>query len=116
MGGQKTRRLGSLCRIYKNSASKIIALESVEITADWVDLPNHQFFRSINSVNVARQLVHLTVGGSRVIASVQIMGDYSSIEENGGNFLVATWNKKSDDENDVVVSLEDYVGVIGDTV
>lgn len=116
LGSNNSRRLGTVCRIYKNSASKVIALESVEVTIDILQKADKTFHRSVNTVNVSRRLVHLQLGGSRVIASVQAIGSYSSIEENGGNYLVATWAKKSDNENDVVISLEGYVAVVGDTV
>lgn len=113
---QKSRRLGGLCRVYKNSSNNIIALESVEITVDILQKADKTFHRSVGAVNVSKKLVHLQSGASRVVSTVQAFGDYSSVEDNSGNFLVVTWNKKTNDENDVVISLEGYVTVIGDTV
>lgn len=112
----KSRRLGKICRIYKNSASNIIALESVDVNINSLQKANKTFHRSVSSVDTSRQILHLTTGGSRVVASIQTIGDYSSIEENGGDYLIVTWDAASSNENDVVISLENHVAKIGDTV
>jgi len=112
----KSRRLGKVCRIYKNSASSIIALESVDVNVNSLQKADKTFHRSVSSIDVSRQILHLVTGGSRVVASIQSIGDYSSIEENGGDYLIATWDRASNSENDVVISLEGRVARIGDTV
>lgn len=115
MANQVTRRLGKICRIYKNSLGTIIATESVEIVADQRRLTAERFHRSVNTINVSRTAFHLDTN-SRVVATIQVFGDFSSIETNGGNYFIATWNKSSPNENDVTTSIEGKVAEIGDTV
>ena len=74
------------------------------------------FHISVNAIHVSRILLHLTTGGSRIVSLVQAIGDYSSIEENGGNYFIAQWNKQSSNENNVVVSFEGKVAKVGDTL
>lgn len=112
----KSRRLGKICRIYKNSASSIIALESVDVNVNSLQKADKTFHRSVSSIDTSRQILHLVAGGSRVVASIQTIGDYSSIEENGGNYLITTWDAASSNENDVVISLENHVAKVGDTI
>ena len=76
MTTQRSRRLGTVCRIYKNSAEQIIALESAEITINVLQKADNTFHRSVDSVNVSRKLVHLQAGASRVIATIQAIGSY----------------------------------------
>lgn len=116
MSRQNTRQLGSACRIYKNAAGKVIAVDHLAIQADKMQLRDGKFHVSVNTIDSDRKLLHLVAGGSRVVASIMMIGDYSSLEENAGNFLIAQWNKASADENDVQVSFEQKVAVIGDTI
>lgn len=115
MAHQSTRRLGHVCRIYKNASGKVIALEEVEVTVDKHKIKIDKYHRAVDKINVGRNTIYLD-SGSRVVATVQILGNFSSVEENGGDYLVYTWNKASDNENDIQVSLEGKVAQIGDTV
>jgi hypothetical protein len=45
-----------------------------------------------------------------------MIGNYSSIQENSGNFFIVRWNAASVDENYIEFSLENYVSKLGDTV
>lgn len=115
MPSQKTRRLGHACRIYKNAADKVIAIDSIEVTAN--ELRVKDIFRvTVDKINVARKLLHLVVGGSRVVAKIQMIGCYSSLEENGGDYLILRWDIGETDPEEVVVSLEGKVAKLGDTV
>jgi hypothetical protein len=117
MSRSQSRQLGSACRIYKNSAGKVIAVDYVAVNVDKTQIQgNNKFHVSVNSIDVDRKLLHLTVGGSRVVSTIMMIGDYSSIQENSGNFFIAQWNAGSADENDVQLSFESKVAKIGDTV
>lgn len=115
-----TRHLDSICRIYKNASGKVIAIDSLFLTVDKLTIPTskttQKFHMSIDDVDRHRTLLHLETGGSRVVATIQQIGGYSSVEENSGNFLVIQYDKPSVDQNDILISLEPYVSKIGDTV
>lgn len=116
MPPSSTRQLGTACRIYKNSAGKVIALDHIAVNVEKEQISRGRYDVHMTSVDVKRTLLHLTVGGSRVISTIQMIGDYSSIQENAGNFFVVVWDAASADENAVELSLEPYVSAIGDTV
>jgi hypothetical protein len=112
---QKTRRLGHCCRIYKNAAGKVIAIDGIEVTAN--ELRVGEIFRfSVDKVNIHRTNLHLVAGGSRTVTTIQMVGSYTSLEENGGDFLVLRWDVGETDPEEVVLSLEGKVAVIGDTI
>ena len=67
MANQVTRSLGHVCRIYKNSAGKVIGTESVEVTVNLLQKKDYTFHRSVDKVNVHRKLHYLDVGLSRVV-------------------------------------------------
>lgn len=119
LGGtnQATRRLGSGCRIYRNVADIILALDQFEVTINTQQLPSGpiMFHRSVDSIHVSRMLIHLDQG-SRVVSTIQMIGDYSSITTDAGDYLIVTWDANSVDENDVVISFEDKVSKVGDSV
>lgn len=119
LGGthQKTRRLGSGLRIYRNKRGSVIAIDCFEVTVDIQQLPSGPiiFHRSVDNINISRTFIHLDAG-SRVVDLVQMVGDYSSITADAGNFLIATWLGATSEENDVVISFEEHVSKIGDTV
>ena len=116
MGGNKSRRLGTALRIYKDASENVIGMDDIEVVVDNIQKKDYTFHRSVNSIHVKRTLFHLVVSGSREVAIIQVLGDYSSIEENGGDFLIAQWNKTSDSENDVQISLDGLVAKVGDTI
>jgi hypothetical protein len=116
MSHVQTRQLGTCTRIYKNSNGKVIALDCIAVNYDKSQISINKFHNSVNTINVKRTLLHLTAGGSRVVDLIQMIGDYSSLEDNSGNYFVATWNASSPNENDIEVSFEQYVSKIGDTI
>jgi hypothetical protein len=111
-----TRHLSSITRIYRNVSNEILGLDEISVVLNKEQISIERFIKGIDSITVQRTLIHLSVAGDRVIAAIQMIGDYSSIQENDGNFLVAIWDKKSDQENDLEVSLEPYVSVLGDEI
>lgn len=116
MSNIASRHLGSACRIYKNSEGKTIAIDEIGISIDKSQIQYNKFHRHVDLISVKRTLLHLTVGGSRVVSLIQMIGDYDSITEDSGNYLVATWLASSPDENDLEVSFSEHVAQVGDTV
>lgn len=116
---QTTRQIGHICRIYKNSNDKVLAIDEISVTANVLRTGNTstdvKFHISVDKITPERMLLHLEVG-SRVVASIQQIGNYDSVTIDSGDYLLVTWNKESDNENDVQFSLEPYVAKIGDTV
>lgn len=114
MSRQDTRRLGKICRIYKNSDDKVIALDEIEIVVCESRIKQDLFHLAVDKINKGRMLLHLGEG-DRVVAKIQQLGNYTSIEENSGNYLIPTW-VTGPNTNDVTTSIEAHVSVIGDTV
>jgi hypothetical protein len=116
MSNVSTRQLGSICRIYKNNAGKVIAIDDVSVTVNKDQIRFDKILVHVDTIRTNRTLLHLTTGASRVVATIQTIGNYSSIEENSGDFLIPKWNAASANENDVEISLASYVAKIGDSV
>lgn len=116
MSNVASRHLGSACRIYKNSAGKTIAIDEIALSIEKHQISFNKFHRHIDLISVKRTLLHLTVGGDRVVSLIQMIGDYDSIQEDSGNYLTAMWFAASPDENDLEVSFSEHVAQIGDTV
>lgn len=125
----KSNLLDVVTRIYKNADKKILAIDTISINIKITQLihaPNgiddsnqviQKIHRSVDSIKLSRELVHLTTGGSRIVALVQTMGRYSSIETNGGNYLIAKWKSENTSSNDVELSFEQGgVAKVGDTL
>lgn len=116
MPPSSTRQLSTITRIYRNSATEILAVDCLSIHVNKEQASFGRFIKYITSVDKKRTLMHLTIGGDRVVSEIQMIGDYSSIEENSGNFFVATWLPATASENTLQISLERYVSVLGDTL
>jgi hypothetical protein len=118
-GPFKTRQLGHACRIYKNSSDKVIAIDDISVSFNIQTLPKSnteiKYHRSAEKPDVDRTLFYLGEG-NRVVSKIQMIGNFSSIEENSGNYHVVTWDAASSDENDVIISIEPHVSQVGDTV
>lgn len=114
-GSRSTRQLGVITRIYKNSNGKVIAVDDVSIEVDEMRLTDVKFHRSVKSINKCRTKIHLELG-NRVVASIQTFGNFNSILENSGNYLVPTWLATSVNDNDIEIQLNDYVAKLGDTL
>jgi len=114
-GSRTTRQIGEVTRIYKNSDNCVLAIDDITITADVMRISETKFHISVHSVTPCRTLTYLGTG-NRVISKIQVVGVFSSVSEDAGNYLVYTWLAKSENENDVVISLSPYVSVLGDTI
>jgi hypothetical protein len=127
-GPTSTRSIGSATRIYRNSSNKVIALDDIAIIADTVQLGNKaNVFNNVypGDMNISsrwhrsavtqfkRMLMHLGVG-DRVIAKIQMIGDYKSVELVTGNYVSAFW-QGCDDEDDIPVNF-DGLPKVGDTL
>lgn len=119
MAPQQTRQIGEITRVYKNANNKAIAIDCIDVTANVLRLGSTttdvRFHISIDKINTKRSLIHLGVD-DRVVSEIHMIGDYDSITTDSGNYFLVTWNKASDNENDVSFSLEPYVAKIGDTL
>lgn len=114
-GSRSTRQLGIITRIYKNSNGKVIAVDDVSIEVDELRISDTKYHRSVRSINKCRTKIHLELG-NRVVALIQTFGNFNSILENSGDYLVPTWLAASVNENDIEVQLTDYVAKLGDTL
>lgn len=108
-GPHRGRLAGRVLRIYRASNNKVIALDTVTAMEEMQKVTSTKFHRSVVR-HVARQLLYHT-GVSRVVASITVMGDFSSLSV---DMNVATWNRP-DNENSIVIDMSDLAQV-GDTV
>ena len=113
MSTTKTRNTGSALRIYKNSSNKVIAIDEIHVTTDIRHISVDRFHHS-SVWKHKRELFHLGVG-DRVVYKVLMLGDYSSITEDSGDYLNATWGAVSANENDVTMNF-DVLAKVGDTL
>lgn len=100
-----TRQIGSATRIYKNSDDKVLAVDDIAIVSDIHKVGPDKFHRSANK-KYTRTLFNLAVG-NRTITLVQMIGDYTSIEEDAGDYLTAVWAGDSVSTNDIDISFGD---------
>jgi len=127
-GPQQTRHIGNACRIYRNSDNKVIAIDDISITADIVQLSNNtnilnspypgnntasQRWHASAVMHSHRCLLHLGTG-DRVVAKIQMLGNYKSIETISGDYLEAIW-AGCDSDDDLPVSLNNLAKV-GDSI
>lgn len=113
MGGPTTtRQIGVVCRIYKNSSGKVLALDEINVIGTQKRLGINRFFNSA-SYHTKRLLVHLGVG-DRVISRIIMLGDYTSLTEDSGNYNSATW-VGTEETNDSIIYFND-LPQLGDTL
>lgn len=113
VGTVQTRQMGWALRIYKNSTDKILAIDDISVITNIRRITTDRFHHSAN-FRSKRMLMNLASGG-RVVAKVQMMGDYNSITTDSGDYLSATWDAASVNENAVTMSF-DALAKIGDTL
>jgi len=111
-GPTNTRQVGQALRIYKNADAKIIAMDDIAINAD-IRRINIDTFHHSASMSYQRTLFHLGVG-DRTVALIQMLGDYSSLSEDSGDYLTATWDS-ADNTNDIKITFN-TLAKLGDTV
>jgi hypothetical protein len=112
-GPYGTQQLGSVTRIYKNTNDLVIAIDDVSIVGDTRKVGDGKFHRS--GKRTYRRFLFNLETGNRTITAIQMIGDYSSITEDAGNFNSATWTDSTGDANDIVVSFAD-LKQLGDSV
>lgn len=127
-GPQQTRSIGNACRIYRNSSNKVIAIDEISVIANTVQVGNNAMVfgnvvpgdMNISSrwhrqalKQVKRCMIHLGIG-DRVIAKIQMMGNYKSVESVSGNYLDAIWTG-CDSDDDIGITFND-LPVVGDTL
>ena len=88
---------GAATRIYRNAADETIRIDEIGVT--FISRQQRQLSPSHDNAFVVsheRTLrvtrFHPGTSSDRTVASIVLMGDYSSVEESGGNFISATWN------------------------
>jgi len=113
IGSSTSRQIGKLCRIYKNLNGAILAIDDVAIVADTQRIHKLGIFHQSAVPHHQRELFHMDTT-SRVIATIQIFGDYSSITIDDGKYLTGTW-KNDENTNDVIISFE-YLPTVGDVI
>ncbi len=113
-----SRRLGKICRFYKNSNNKLIASDELSFSIESRLIKKDKYHLHIDKVTRDRTLFHLEgAGGSRVVSQVTTLGNYTSIAENSGDFLEVTWSFPEENIDDIVISLDSHgVAKIGDSV
>ena len=92
--------MGSATRIYKNSDSTVIAIDDLSISYDSHWLADRRVHNAVKMVS-ARTLLYLGVG-DRVVAQIQMIGDFLSLTEDSGNYLTATWKTNSTAEANAI--------------
>ena len=105
----QTRVVGKVCRIYKNSADIIIAMDDIFIIEESRHTRKNGLSLRTASRKHHRTLFHL--GGDRVVASIQLFGNYSSLSD---DHLTIIWSGDSI-TNDIEQTLVDLPQV-GDTL
>lgn len=116
MSNVNTRQLGVIQRIYKNSAGDILAIDNISVNINKEQVNKLKFVIYVDSIQKKRTLYHLKSTGSRVVSTVQSIGNYSSVQSNSGNYYIATWNAESADENRIEVNLQPHVASLGNTL
>lgn len=113
MSSQQTRQTGWVLRIYKNADNKVLAIDDIAVVTDTRRITSTRFHHSSRWTS-KRMLIYLGIG-DRIIDKIQVLGDFDSVTEDGGDYLTATWNAASENEN-AVVMLFDTLPKIGDTL
>jgi len=108
-----TRQIGAATRIYRNSSSEVLAVDDIAILSDTFKIGDGKFHRSANK-RYKRIIFNLAVA-DRVVAFVQMVGDYTSIETDAGDYLTAEWADPTGDANDISISFGD-LKKLGDTL
>jgi hypothetical protein len=113
MGGPTTtRKYGCVSRIYKNSNNKVLAIVCIDILVDTLKISPTKFHNSAYKITDTTKY-HLELG-NRTVAIIQMCGNYSSLSEDSGNYLTATWQGK-ENINDFTISFED-LPQLGDVI
>lgn len=98
-----------ILRQYKNSTEDLIRLDTIYMEAKQDVIATDK--SSITYHRILKvQLVHGTGLTDRVVAAIDIIGDYDNIEIYTGNFLWAEWTSPS-----TIVHMSD-LPIVGDTV
>jgi hypothetical protein len=115
--------LDDIVRIYKNSADRVIGIHCITVHEQREPFPNPipskinaSRFKRTATIHVHFDRFNLSMGESRVIAKVQMIGKYDDYSYNGMNTDIVTVSYFGDDQvNDLEVSLKD-LPTIGDTL
>ena len=122
-----TRHLDTVCRIYKNLSGKVLAIDEIYITVNNLQLNAgarddsgdliQKLLVSVDTIKKSRTLLFLETPSSRVISSIQMIGNFTSLEDNSGNYLVAVWESQNTDRNDVEITFDQVnVGKVGESI
>lgn len=119
----KALLLDSIVRIYKNNAGRVIGLHTVSIHEQREQSPgpipsrisNSRFKRSA-TVTSEFDRFNLSMGESRIIATIQMIGKYDDFTyNNSGNDIVSIRYLGNNEVNDIEVSLLE-LPTIGETI
>lgn len=114
-GPQQTRNIGTITRVYKNKKNVTLAIDTISVTADKHRIGAEEWHWRVFT-DTKRSLLHLEgPGADRQVDLIQMISDYNLIEEDGGDFLHATWTDDTGHTNDIEVFL-DQVSKVGDTI
>jgi len=123
-----TNHLDTIVRIYKNAADKTIGIHCIGVHQrkdasptglidDYPSLADRRR-RSVH-ISADFQRFNLEIGGSRIIATVQMIGRYDDfiLNPSANDFTQVVYNGRDDEglENDLVVSLEQFP-TVGDSL
>lgn len=113
-GPSTTRNFGNTCRIYKNSANEVIAIDCISFNLNKHRITDERWHLVLDHIEVHRQNLYLGTG-NRVVSTVQMVTG-ATVTEDSGNFFNLTWSIGTDFQNDVLFDLEPHVAKIGDTL
>ena len=114
MAHANSRQIGSAMRIYKNSAGTVIAIDNIAVVAETRKVSASKFHFSAHPTR-KRTCLYLGVG-TRVVASILVIGDFTTLTDDSGDHLTATWPAQNTGYNDVEISFLVVGARIGDTL
>lgn len=113
-GSFKTRQIGTVCRIYKNSNDTVIAIDDIAVVADTTRLHQLEKFHLSARPTHARTLFYLETA-NRTIATIQVFGNFDTVDVDGGDYTSATWSGIEGSSGDVVIDFK-HLPKVGDTI
>ena len=102
IGSSTSRQVGKLCRIYKNSGNKVIAIDDIAIVADTQRIHKLGVFHQ-SAIPVHQRTLFYLESSNRVVDKILIFGDFSSISIDGGNYQTGTWENEGETNNLIII-------------
>lgn len=126
MSQGNTRLLDTITRIYKNANGNVIGIRCIHITETRDaspgtvagEYPSLEERRKRGAeVKSSLKNFSLSIGESRQVAIIQMIGKYDEFTINGSNndFIDVTYYG-SDNVNDLIIGIQEHYETVGDTI